>query len=44
LEEFERKLVSLGISKKASSEGHENCDLDQEFVDRFLRIIKNIAN
>lgn len=39
LEEFDQALVGLGIPKKASEEGYENCDLDQEFVERFLRII-----
>ncbi|MBQ4529314.1 MAG: MerR family transcriptional regulator [Lachnospiraceae bacterium] len=40
LEEFDQKLFSLGIFKTASEEGYENCDLDQQFVERFLRIIR----
>lgn len=40
LEEFDQALVSLGISKTASEEGYENCDLDPQFVERFLRIIQ----
>ena len=40
LEDFDQKLVALGISKKASADGYKNCDLDQQYVDRFLRIIE----
>ncbi len=39
LEEFDQALVALGIPKEAKNSGWENCDLDQEYVDRFLRII-----
>ena len=39
LEEFDQALRKLKIPKKASEKGYENCELDQEFVDRFLRII-----
>ncbi len=39
LEEFDQALVALGIPKEAEKTGWENCDLDKEFVDRFLRII-----
>ena len=40
LEELDKKLTELGIPKKSSSKGYENCDFDKEFVDRFLRIIE----
>ena len=40
LEEFDQRLVELGVSKKADPNGYENCDLDKQYVDRFLRIIK----
>ena len=40
LEEFDQALVGLGIPKKADKEGWKNCNLDQEYVDRFLRIIE----
>lgn len=39
IEEFDQVLVELGIAKEADKEGWENCDFDQEYVDRFLRII-----
>ncbi len=39
LEEFDRALTALGIPKEADEKGWENCDFDQEYVDRFLRII-----
>lgn len=39
LEEFNEKLVMLGIAKTGSDEGYENCDFDKQYVDRFLRII-----
>ena len=40
LEEFDQALTALGIPKEADKKGWENCDFDQEFVDRFLRIIE----
>lgn len=40
LEEFDQALVELGIPKEADKKGWENCDFDQEYVDRFLRIIE----
>lgn len=42
LEEFDAVLTDAGIEKQADEDGYENCDLDQRYVDRFLRIIKNI--
>lgn len=41
LEEFDQKLVELGIPKTTRKEGSEKCFLDQRYVDRFLRIIEN---
>lgn len=40
LEEFDQALVGLRIPKEADKKGWENCDLDKEYVDRFLRIIE----
>lgn len=39
LEEFDQKLVALGIPKKADETGWEACDLDSQYVNRFRRII-----
>lgn len=39
LEEFDQKLVSLGIPKKGNPDGSGLCNYDQYYVDRFLRII-----
>ena len=39
LEDFDRRLVLLGIPKQASDEGWEACGLDSEYVERFRRII-----
>lgn len=39
LEEFDQKLVNLKIPKTSDKKGYENCDYDQQYVDRFLRII-----
>lgn len=41
LEEFDEKLMNLGIEKTSSNEFSEYCDYDQKYVDRFLRIINN---
>ena len=40
LEEFDQALTRLHIPKEADKTGWENCDLDKEYVDRFLRIIE----
>ncbi len=40
LEDFDQNLVQLGVPKSSSSEGHEKCDLDKQYVDRFLHIIE----
>ena len=39
LEEFDQKLVSLGIPKEGDPAGAGLCEFDQYYVDRFLRII-----
>ncbi|MBQ8519337.1 MAG: MerR family transcriptional regulator [Agathobacter sp.] len=40
-EEFDQKLVDLGIPKQGDITGYENLSLDQEYIDRFIRIIEN---
>lgn len=40
-EEFDERLVELGIPKYGDTTGYENLSLDQEYVDRFIRIIEN---
>lgn len=39
LEEFDIKLMNLNIKKISSNDNSEYCDLDQQYCDRFLRII-----
>jgi len=39
LEEFDQKLESLEIPKEGNPDGAGLCDMDQCYVDRFLRII-----
>jgi hypothetical protein len=41
LEEFDSKLVELGISKKSSDNGCDKCYYDEDIVQRFLKIINN---
>ncbi len=41
LEEFDQKLVELGVQKESDSTGYEAIQLDQEYVDRFHRILEN---
>ena len=41
LEEFDEKLVGLGITKSSSDKGYEKCDFDDDIVERFLKIINN---
>ena len=41
LEEFDAKLMDLNITKESDETNSEKCDLDQVYVDRFLRIIRN---
>ena len=40
-EEFDQKLMKLGIPKESDATGYENISMDQEYVDRFLRILEN---
>lgn len=41
LEEFDQKLVELGIPKESDSKGYEKIELDEEYVERFYRILEN---
>lgn len=41
LEEFDKKLVEIGVKKTSSEECSEFCDFDKSIVERFLRIIRN---
>lgn len=41
LEEFDQRLMKLGIKKESDEIGYQDCELDQQFVDRFRRIIAN---
>ena len=41
LEEFDQKLMNAGVEKESREENYEDCFMDQECVDRFLRIINN---
>ena len=41
LEEFDRELMNCGAEKESSDENYDDCFMDQEYVDRFLRIINN---
>lgn len=38
IEEFDQRLVELGIPKQGDSRGYENCSYDKHYVDRFVRI------
>lgn len=40
LEEFDQRLMNLGISKESSVEGSQYNELDAHFLERFLRIIE----
>lgn len=40
LEEFDQRLMNLGIPKESSAEGSQYNDLDAHFLGRFLRIIE----
>lgn len=39
LEEFDQALMKCGVPKKGDAAYAKDCDLDQEYVDRFCRII-----
>ncbi|MCM1180524.1 MAG: MerR family transcriptional regulator [Clostridium sp.] len=41
LEEFDEKVMSLGVPKDGSEEYADACDFDKRYVDRFLRIVRN---
>ena len=41
LEEFDQKIVEAGAVKVSDDSCAEDCVLDQEYVDRFMRIIAN---
>lgn len=41
LEEFDQRLMELGIEKESDDRYADHCDLDKEYVERFLRIIHN---
>ncbi|WP_105127844.1 MerR family transcriptional regulator [Streptococcus suis] len=41
LEEFDRRLMNLGIPKESSTEGSQYNELDSHYLERFLRIVEN---
>ena len=41
LEEFDQRLMALGIVKEGDTSGSQNCRLDPYYVERFCRIITN---
>ncbi|MFI3069156.1 MerR family transcriptional regulator [Streptococcus suis] len=41
LEEFDQRLMNLGIPKESSTEGSQYNDLDSHYLERFLRIVEN---
>lgn len=41
LEEFDSALMKLGAEKEGNLKYKDYCDLDEEYVDRFVRIIEN---
>ncbi len=40
-EEFDQKLVELGVPKESDSRGCEDIDMGEEYVERFYRILEN---
>lgn len=40
LEEFDRRLMNLGIPKESSAEGSQYNELEAHFLERFLRIVE----
>lgn len=44
LEEFDKKLVELGINKISDIKYSNLCNLDKQYCDRFIRIINNNVN
>lgn len=41
LEEFDRRLMNMGIPKESSTEGSQYNELDLHYLKRFLRIVEN---
>lgn len=41
LEEFDQKLISLGIEKEGNTNGSKNCLMESYYIERFCRIIQN---
>ncbi|HEM2541873.1 TPA: MerR family transcriptional regulator [Streptococcus suis] len=41
LEEFDRRLMNLGIPKESSTEGSQYNELDSHYLKRFLQIVEN---
>ncbi len=41
LEEFDQRMMALGIPKEGDITGYQNVRMDQVYVDRFIRIIEN---
>lgn len=41
LEEFDQRLMELGVPKESDEMGYEDCDFDLQYVERFRRIIAN---
>lgn len=41
LEEFDQRLMQLGVNKESDETGYEDCDFDKQYVNRFRRIITN---
>lgn len=41
LEEFDERLMNIGIHKDADKEYSKYCELDDEYVERFVRIVEN---
>lgn len=44
LEEFDENLVKLDIPKESSLENSKYCSLDEEYCDRFKKIINNLSD
>lgn len=42
LEEFDAIVMSYGVQKEGNTQYSDSCDMDQKFVDRFIRIIQNM--
>ncbi len=41
LEEFDQRLIQYGIAKESDDANAQDCDFEKQYVDRFLRIIRN---